>query len=83
MSVEQLDALIERMAEVLDLAKTESVVIRRRGGETFVVSYQKMEKSPFDVPGVEGAHVSVDDIVEAVRFSRAQPWRDRKKAKQQ
>jgi Antitoxin Phd_YefM, type II toxin-antitoxin system len=67
----------QKFAEVLDLAKTEDVVIRRRDGDSFVVSRRKATKSPFDVPGVPGVNIAVKDIVEAVRFSRAQPWRDR------
>ena len=35
-------------------------------------------KSPFDnVPTITGTGVTTKDIVEAVRFSRAQPWRDK------
>ena len=68
----------QKFAEVLDAARTENVVIQRRGGESFLLTAQKSATSPFDdVPIVDKARVTTKDIVEAVRFSRAQPWRDK------
>jgi len=68
----------QKLAELLDLAKREDVVIKRRGGDEFVLSCKKPVISPFDVPGIESAGVTSDDIVEAVRTSRSQPWRSTK-----
>jgi prevent-host-death family protein len=65
----------QKLTEVLDLAREEDVCIERRGGETFVLSFQKKSKSPLELPKVEKELVTTDDIVDAVRHSRAQPWR--------
>jgi len=59
----------QRLADVLNIAKTEEVVIKRRGGETFSVIFRKSKKSPFDVPGIQ-AKATTKDILEAVRESR-------------
>jgi hypothetical protein len=67
----------QKLAEVLDLAKKEDVLIRRRGGEVFVLSYKVPDRSPFDVPGIDSEGVQTEDILEAVRYSRAQPWREK------
>ena len=67
----------QKLAEVLDLARTEDVMIERRGGESFVLSFKRLSKSPLDIPSVGREHVTTKDIVEAVRHSRAQPWRRR------
>ena len=69
----------QNLAEVLDRAKSEEVIIKRRGGDTFVLVYKRVEGSPFDdVPRIEVPGLTADDIVEAVRYSREQPWRDEK-----
>jgi len=59
----------QRLANVLNIARTEEVVIRRRSGETFSIIYRKSEKSPFDVPGIK-TKATTKDIVTAVRESR-------------
>ena len=59
----------QRLAEVLNIARTEEVVIKRRGGETFSIIFRKSKKSPFDVPGIQ-AKATTRDILEAVRESR-------------
>jgi hypothetical protein len=59
----------QRLSKVLNLAKTEEVIIKRRGGETFSIIYRKSEKSPFDIPGVQ-IKATTNDIVEGVRESR-------------
>ena len=66
----------QKLAEVLDAAKTEDVIIRRRGGESFVLSLQRRSGSPFDVPGISGLDISADEIVEVIREGREQPWLD-------
>ncbi|HIJ65325.1 MAG TPA: prevent-host-death protein [Candidatus Hydrogenedentes bacterium] len=60
----------QRLAELLDTARREEVIIKRRGGDTFSVSYRKRPKSPFDVPGVQ-TNATTKDIVEAIRESRS------------
>ena len=55
----------QHFAEVLNLARTEEVIIKRRGGETFAISYRKDSKSPFDVPGVR-TKASTQDILDAI-----------------
>ena len=59
----------QRLASVLNIAKTEEVVIKRRGGETFSIIFKKSTKSPFDVPGLK-TKATTKDILEAVKESR-------------
>ena len=63
-----------RLAEVLDIAREEQVIIKRRGGETFSVVYRSKPESPFDVPGVD-TKATTRDILGAVRESRARKRR--------
>ncbi len=60
----------QKLAEVLDTARREEVLIRRRGGETFSVVYRQPSRSPFDVPGVK-TRATTKDIIRAVRESRS------------
>lgn len=59
----------QRLAEVLNLARTEEVIIKRKGGETFTILYRKSSKSPFDVPGIK-TKASTQDILDAIREYR-------------
>jgi prevent-host-death family protein len=59
----------QRLSEVLNIAKNEEVVIKRRGGETFSIIFRKSKKSPFDVPGIQ-TKATTKDILAAVRESR-------------
>ena len=59
----------QQLSTVLDTARKEEVVITRRGGESFRLSYKTAAKSPFDVPGVK-TEASTQDILNAVRESR-------------
>ncbi|MBA4369611.1 MAG: prevent-host-death protein [Desulfobacterium sp.] len=59
----------QRLAEVLNIARSEEVVIKRRGGETFSIIFKKNKKSPFDVPGIQ-TKATTKDILTAVRESR-------------
>jgi len=59
----------QRFADVLNIARTEEVIIKRRGGETFSIIFRKSTKSPFDVPGIK-TKATTRDILEAVRESR-------------
>ena len=60
----------QALATVLNTARTERVLITRRGGETFEVTFRPIPKSPFDVPGVT-TRASTEDILAAVRESRS------------
>ena len=59
----------QSLANVLNIAKTEEVFIKRRGGETFSIIFRKNKKSPFDVPGIQ-TKATTNDILEAVQESR-------------
>lgn len=59
----------QRLADVLNIARSEEVVIKRRGGETFSIIFKKRKKSPFDVPGIQ-TKATTKDILESVRESR-------------
>ena len=59
----------QRLSDVLNTARSEEVIIKRRGGETFSIIYRKNKKSPFDVPGIR-TKATTKDILEAVRESR-------------
>lgn len=59
----------QRLAAVLNIAKTEEVVIKRRGGESFSIIYRKSTKSPFDIPGIK-TKATTKDILTAIRESR-------------
>jgi prevent-host-death family protein len=60
----------QKFSTVLDITKSEEVIIKRRGGETFKIIFTKSSKSPFDVAGVK-TKATTKDILEAVRESRA------------
>ena len=59
----------QRLSDVLNIARTEEVVIKRRGGETFSIVFKKSTESPFDVPGIK-TKATTKDILEAVKESR-------------
>ena len=58
------------LSKVLDVAKTEEVLIKRRSGETFSLVLKKTSISPFDVPGIT-TKATTKDILEAVGESRS------------
>ena len=60
----------QRFSTVLDIAKLEDVIIKRRGGETFKIVFTKSPKSPFDVAGIK-TKATTKDIFNAVKESRA------------
>jgi len=60
----------QKLSTVLDIAKSEEVIIKRRGGETFQIIFSKSHKSPFDVAGVK-TKATTKDILDAVKDSRA------------
>lgn len=59
----------QRFAEVLNIARNEEVIIKRRGGEAFTIVFKKSPKSPFDIPGVN-TKATTKDILEAIKDSR-------------
>lgn len=59
----------KRFSEVLNAARTEEVIIKRRGGEAFSITYRQSADSPFDVPGIN-TQATTQDILDAVRESR-------------
>ena len=59
----------QRLSDVLNNARNEEVVIKRRGGETFSIIFRKSKESPFDVPGIQ-TKATTKDILAAVRESR-------------
>ncbi|MFP4085869.1 MAG: type II toxin-antitoxin system prevent-host-death family antitoxin [Desulfobacteraceae bacterium] len=59
----------QRLSDVLNTARSEEVVIKRRGGETFSILFRKSKKSPFDVPGIQ-TKATTKDILSAIRESR-------------
>lgn len=60
----------QKFSAVLDISKSEEVIIKRRGGETFKIIFTKSPKSPFDVPGIK-TKATTKDILDAVNESRA------------
>lgn len=60
----------QHLAEVLNVARSETVLIKRKNGDAFVARLQEKTGSPFDVPGID-TNVTGQDIVDAVRDSRA------------
>ncbi|MGB5884324.1 MAG: hypothetical protein WBG28_09525 [Desulfobulbales bacterium] len=60
----------KHFSKVLDVAKTEEVLIKRRSGEIFSLTIKKTSKSPFDLPGIKNK-ATTKDILEAVRESRS------------
>ena len=60
----------KHFSKVLDVAKTEEVLIKRRSGEIFSLTIKKTSKSPFDLPGIK-TKATTKDILEAVRASRS------------
>lgn len=59
----------QKLAELLDQAQSEEVLIKRKDGTVFSVKSKRGKKSPFDVKGMQ-SKVSQKNIVDAVRDSR-------------
>ena len=59
----------QNLSEVLNRSKSEEVLIRRRGGESFVVVPKARKGSPFDVQGIR-AKAKTTDILAAIREVR-------------
>ena len=52
----------QRLAEVLNIARNEEVVIKRRGGEAFSIIFRKNRRSPFDVPVIQTKATTKDTL---------------------
>jgi hypothetical protein len=59
----------QRFAEILNIAREEEVVIKRRGGEVFTIACKKTPRSPFAIPGIK-TKATTKDILQAVKDSR-------------
>jgi hypothetical protein len=59
----------QKLAELLDQAQSEEVLIKRKDGTVFSVKSKREKKSPFDVKGMQ-SKVTKKNIVDAVRESR-------------
>lgn len=59
----------KRFAEVLNIARNEEVIIKRRGDESFTIVFKKNPKSPFDITGIK-TKATTKDILEAIKDSR-------------
>lgn len=59
----------QQLATVLEEAKREEVVIRRRNGDQFTVVPRTAKTSPMDVAPIR-TRASTEDILRAVRESR-------------
>jgi prevent-host-death family protein len=59
----------KHFAEVLNTAKKEEVLIRRRGGDVYSLSLKKTQGSPLEIPGIT-TKATTDDILHAIKESR-------------
>lgn len=59
----------KRLAEVLDMAEEDEVIIRRRNGDAFSLTEVRKKASPLDIDGVE-VDVTLQELAAAVRESR-------------
>jgi prevent-host-death family protein len=59
----------KKLAEVLDLAREDEVIIKRRNGETFSLTEVRKRTSPLDVCGVT-IRVTTSELVAAVMEGR-------------
>ena len=60
----------QKLSKVLDLARREDVIIKKRSGEIFTIVYKQSSSSPFDIKGVT-TKAKTRDIMEAVKTSRS------------
>lgn len=60
----------QNLTAVLNQSKNEEVLIRRRGGDAFVVLPKPRQGSPFDIPGVK-TKATTADVLSAIKESRS------------
>ncbi len=59
----------EHLAAVLEEARQQEVIIRRRNGDQFSIVHRRQGTSPFDVAPVR-TRATTQDILDAIRDSR-------------
>ena len=59
-----------KFSKILEMARSEDILIKRRDGEVFSLTRKNVSKSPFDVPGIK-TEATMSDILDAVRESRS------------
>jgi prevent-host-death family protein len=59
----------QRFAEILNIAREEDVIIQRRGGEVFTITFKKTSRSPFAIPGII-TKATTTDILQTIKDSR-------------
>jgi len=59
----------QNLSKLLNEAKSEDVLVRRRGGGVFRISPESQSGSPLEVEGVQ-TRATTDDILRAVRDVR-------------
>ena len=68
----------QQLAALLDRARREGAVrIRRRDGQSFVLSPEARKGSPLDVPGID-LDLRRDEIVALVHEGRREPLKSRR-----
>lgn len=60
----------QKLSKLLEAARNEEVIIRKRSGEVYSIIYRKPTVSPFDVKGLK-TKVKTEDILDAVEESRS------------
>ena len=60
----------QKLSKLLEVARNEEVIIRKRSGEVYSIIYRKPLVSPFDVKGLK-TRAKTKDILDAVEESRS------------
>lgn len=72
MRVYTLTEAKRNIAEILNIAFNEEILIRRRDGEVMSINSIKKSKSPFDVKGITlKKKIDLEKVIDAVRESRS------------
>ena len=60
----------QKLSKLLEVARNEEVIIRKRSGEVYSIIYRQPPVSPFDVKGLK-TRAKTKDILDAVEESRS------------
>ena len=60
----------QKLSKLLEVARNEEVIIRKRSGEVYSIIYRQPLVSPFDVKGFK-TQAKTKDILDAVEESRS------------
>lgn len=60
----------QKLSKLLEDARNEEVIIKKRNGEAYSIIYRKPSASPFDVKGLK-TRAKTKDILDAVEKSRS------------